>query len=324
MIPNLLLLTGNDSFRLYERMKFYKTAFREKYADGEIENFDKEQDFNHLENTVLTPNLFGGRRCVFLEEFWDPEKFEQAEKAEFFEKLPDFADSVTVFVIEPSLDKRLKWAKFLLKKAKVETFEPLDEFGLLQWIEGYAKKHGGHIQHHNAKILLNRCGENCWNLSQEIQKLVIGGNGEITEELIKSLTVPHPKAIIWDFLAHLSRKNISGAIRNFRILLYAGEPIHQLLAMVNREVRIHAQIRHALDQHIPQSQIASATKLHPFVVQKTIPLTQNFSQLQIKKMYETLFLIDQKMKTGGISVSTDDNSELALAIEKFIVESCRS
>ncbi len=324
MIPNLLLLTGADDFRLCQRVRFYKKAFRGKYPNGEIEVFETDNSFEDVENSVLTPNLFGERRCVFLEGFWTPEKFETAEKAEFFKKLPEFAESVTVFVVEPSLDKRLKFSKFLLAHAKVETFEPLDEANLLHWIKDYTEKKGGKIDHRDSKILLFRCGENLWNLSREIEKLIIAGDGVITEALIKELTIPHPKTIIWSFLENLSKKNITGAIKDFRILLHAGEPVHQILAMINREVRIHAQLRSALDQSLPQSQITSSTKLHPFVIQKTIPLTKNFSRAQIKKMYESLFQIDRRMKTGGVFMTTDDNTELALAIEKFIVESCRS
>ena len=323
MIQNLILLTGQDTYRLHERIKFYEKSFRKKFPNGEIEKISQETSVQEVANSVLTPSLFGEKRCVILEEFWDAEKFETAEKTKFFDHLPDLTDQATVFVIEPSLDKRLKFSKFFLKNAKVETFDPLDEMSLHAWIKDFTKQKGGNIAHHEAKILLNRCGENLWNLSRELEKLVMASDGEITEDLIMRLTIPHPKAIIWEFTEKLSKKNVQGSFRSLRELLYAGESIHQIFAMIIREVRIHAQLRSALDQHISADHIASMTKLHPFVIKKTIPLTKNFTMPQIEGMYERLFQIDKKMKTGGISVSTDDNSELVLAVEKFIVESCQ-
>ena len=70
-------------------------------------------------------------------------------------------------------------------------------------------------------------------------------------------------------------------------------------------------------------QIAAETKLHPFVIQKTYSLTQQFSKEKIAEMYEMLFHIDESLKTGKLSLSTDDTSELELAIEKFILFTCK-
>ena len=69
MISNLVLLTGEDSFRIKERVKFFQQKFIEKYPDGEIDFFDISSDFSSLENAVLTPNLFGGKRLVFCQSF---------------------------------------------------------------------------------------------------------------------------------------------------------------------------------------------------------------------------------------------------------------
>lgn len=320
MIPNLVLLTGEDNYRLIERRNFYREAFRQKYPDGEVEVFEEGHSFNDLEVSVMTPNLFGSKRLIFSEGFWDAEKFEQAEKAEFFTRLPDFVDQCTVMVVQGSLDKRLKFSKFLLKEAKLEEFGLMEESELVEWMIRFAQKEGGHLPMSMARKLLARCGENCWNLSQEIRKLVIASEGQdISEDLVRDLTIPHPKAVIWDFLSCLSKKNVQGALRTFQDLLGMGESVHQIFAMVIREVRIHALIRDGLDQRLDAKSIASKTKLHPFVVQKTLPLSREFSLPQLEDLYDQLYAIDRRLKTGGIITTTDDSSEFELAVEKVIV-----
>ncbi|MCK5461235.1 DNA polymerase III subunit delta [Candidatus Gracilibacteria bacterium] len=323
MIKNLLLLTGEDDFRLRERIRFYKSAFRNKYSEGEVESYDEDSTFRELENSVLTPNLFGDKKLVFCENFWSPEKFEQAEKTEFFQKLEDFADNCTVILVEPSLDKRKKSSKFLLEKARMEAFDFLSENEIWRWITDFTEKNGGKISHNCTKLLFKRCGENLWNLSQEIQKLIAASDtDEITEELIVTFTLPHPKIVIWEFLENLSKKNIQGAIQRFRILLQMGESAHQIFAMIIREVRIHAQLLSGIEQGMSSKEIASQAELHPFVVQKTIGLSKRFSLEKIEKMYDKLVEIDRKLKTGGIMVSMDDGMEFELQIEKFIIEHC--
>lgn len=320
MIANLILLTGEDDYRLSAKLKLYKKGFVQKYPGSEVEEYDAKSDFSALENAVLTPNLFGSRRLVICDNFWTADHFEKAEKYKFFEQLPDFIDSCTIICVQGSLDKRKKFSKFLLKNAKVETFEMMSENETWAWVAQYTVNHGGTISHMNTKKLVHRCGENCWNLSQEISKLISASDdGVITNELIERLTLPHPKVIIWSFLENLSKKNRMGALQSFRQLCVMGESVHQILAMIIREVRIHAQILSGIERRLSSKEIATEAALHPFVVQKTMGLSRNFSIQQIQGLYDQLFEIDQRIKTGGIMLSTDDQGELELAIEKLIL-----
>ncbi|PID70623.1 DNA polymerase III subunit delta [bacterium DOLZORAL124_38_8] len=324
MIQNLVLLTGTDTFRLKERINFFRTKFAEKHPDGEIIFFDDSTEFPDLENAVLTPNLFGGKRLIFCENFWNTDKFQKAEKVQFFEHLPNNADTVTLIVSEPKLDKRLKGSKFLLKNAKTETFEPLPEYELGQWIQKTAKQHDAFISNANAQFLLNRVGPDLWNLSQEIQKLATANNGEITKESIETQTIANPQSQIWGFTEALSQKNTALALHRFHELLQSGQSPHEIFPMLLRETRIHAQIRDGIDRQLTSQQIAIETKLHPFVVKKTHKLTQKFSADQIKTMYDELFAIDKKLKTGGIYSFQGDYTEFELLIETFIINTCQT
>ncbi len=323
MIQNFVLLTGPDDYRLGNRKRFFIDAFRQKYPDGEIERFDGKSDFDVLSNAVLTPNLFGGRRLLITEGFWTPEHFEAAEAAEFFTALDQSTD-LTLISLEPSLDKRTKAAKWLLKNAKVETFEHLSEGEILRWLQSQAQQLEVQLGPKEAQALLARVGENLHNLSQEIQKLsLMAEEGVITADLISTHTLAHPKVVLWDFLADLSRKRAPEALRKFRDLRQAGESTHYVFAMLIREVGIHAQLRAGIDQGLGEKAIASATKLHPFVVKKTLPLTQRFSQDQIQRMYESLLAIDTRLKTGQLMMTTDDQLEFELAVERFILQVCK-
>lgn len=324
MIKNLLLLTGEDDFRLRERARLYQAKFLEKYPSGEIDHLGEDTDLNVLENAALTPNLFGGKRMVVCDKFWTPDKFEKAVKRKFFASLSQVEGLVTVMCIEPKLDKRKKSTKFLIKEARVESFVPMEENEVLSWTEKYARKCSGNLSRSNAQLLTRRCGLNLWHLSSEIKKLTSAHEtGEITAENIKTMTLPRPEIEIWDFLKHLSEKNTVAALKSFQTLMIMGQSPHQVFPMVQREVRIHALIRSGMDQHLDSKSIASAAGLHPFVVNKTKRLTQNFSLEQITKLYETLFQLDKRLKTGGIFTMAGDTSEFELAIEKFVIEVCQ-
>jgi DNA polymerase-3 subunit delta len=325
MIANFILLTGPDDFRRSARQRFLLDSFRAKYPEGEVTRFEDQNTFSDLQNTVLTPNLFASRRLVITDSFWNPDHFESAEKANFWEALLGQQDSVTLIANEPALDKRTKAAKALLKTGKVESYDLLEAPELMGWMIRTAEQKGGLLNQSEAQFMLNRCGVDGWNLNSEISKLAMASNGQpITRELIEQLTLPHPSAVVWDFLAALSKKQARPALKSFKLLLASGESAHMIMAMIIREVRIHAQLKAGNDDNLDAKAIASRTKLHPFVVQKTLPLSKKFTQGQIKTMYEQLLTLDRRLKTGGLSVSTDDAGELELSIERFIITSCDS
>jgi DNA polymerase-3 subunit delta len=323
MIPNFILLTGPDDYRRSARQRFLVDGFKAKFPEGEITRFEEKSTFSDLQNTVLTPNLFASRRLVITDSFWKPENFEAAEKADFWDALSGQSDSVTLVSIESALDKRTKAAKAILKLAKVETYDLLEASELVQWMIRTAEQKGVLLKQTDAQYMLDRCGVNGWNLHSEIEKLAMAsGTNPITRTLIDQLTLPHPSAVVWDFLSALSKQQTELALKSFSQLLETGESAHMIMAMIIREVRIHAQLKAGSADNLDAKMIASRTKLHPFVVQKTLPLSKKFTQSQIKNMYAQLLELDRRLKTGGLSVSTDDAGELELAIEKFIISSC--
>lgn len=321
MIQNLVFLTGEDEYRLRERVKVYKEAFGKKFPNGEIESFSADDDWEAFENTVFTPSLFGEKRLVFCDGFWDAEVFEKAEKSDFLEKIESVSDTATVIIIDPKPDKRMKWVKTILAKAKKEAFDPMETDQVIQWVCKYADKKQKSLSLGNAKALVARCGEDLYTLSREMEKLISASEEkDISLELIQTLTLPHPSLQVWDFLGSLSQQNKPKSLQLFRELIESGESVYQILAMIMREIRVHTQLQWGSEQGMSEKQLVETTKLHPFVVKKTLPLSRKFNAVQLEKLYDALYEIDKRIKSGGIVMTTDDTGELELAVEKFIVE----
>jgi DNA polymerase-3 subunit delta len=196
---------------------------------------------------------------------------------------------------------------------------------VIRWIEKFTEQNNGKISRENARRLWQRCGDNLWTLSSEIKKLIFAsGSREISWENIKKSTQANPQLEIWDFLKNLSQCNAPAAIKKFRDLLTNGTPVQMIFSMIQREIRVHAQLVDGLERNLSERDIATETRLHPFVVKKTLSLSRNFSREKIIAMYDALFSIDMKIKTGGISTTSIDAGELELAVEKFIIKFCNS
>lgn len=321
MPANLLFLTGEDDFRLRERLSFYRRAFVKKYPEGSLEEVDETYSWEKFEGNCLTPSLFGEKRLFICEGFFQPDIFEKAEKSKFLEKLETVVDLSTVLVVESKPDKRQKWVKTFLKEAKNEVFDPMETAEVVRWLEDYAKKNQINIAPEVLRFFVQRCGENLWNATQELKKMHHFRLTEpITKEDVEALTKAHPQQELWNFLAAMGNKNPAQALKMLQELMQQGESIYQILAMVMREIRIYVLLRSALDQNLSESQMISVTKLHPFVVKKTLPTVRSLSMKQIKNWYQKLYEIDKGIKTGVYSTTTDDTTEIELALEQFVVE----
>ena len=93
--------------------------------------------------------------------------------------------------------------------------------------------------------------------------------------------------------------------------------------MIVRHFRILIQVHEMAGKNENQHSITQKLKQHPFVIQKTLQQSRNFTSEQLEEIYEKLLEIDVKFKTGIIKTYQQDDSEYKLAMEKLIIECCR-
>lgn len=311
---------GEDDYRSTQRLRYYAQQFAEKYPEGTLTHLSAEHTVTDLQQAVLSVGLFASRSLVICRGFWTPEKYDAAEKMGLLTTLETVTDTTVVFFPE-KIDKRLRWSKYLLASCTVENYPLLEQPELLQWVLTQAQQRGLTLSSTMASTLLSWCGENLWHLHQEIEKLAQHG-GPVTPALVETLCLPHPEAIIWDFTEALSRREEAKALQQLERLLSAGESPYTVLAMMQREIRILTQLRYALDHHTDG--IAKATGLHPFVVQKTVPLAKYFTMTELREFYGQLLEADTAMKSGGVTSEADDDRELYQLLLSLITRICRS
>jgi DNA polymerase-3 subunit delta len=64
------------------------------------------------------------------------------------------------------------------------------------------------------------------------------------------------------------------------------------------------------EKGMPQAEIATKLKMHPFVVRKSLDQARNFSWPKLKSLYNELCEIDFASKSG--------KTDIALALDKFV------
>ncbi len=337
-MDNLFLFTGDDTFRLHNQIKAWQDAFKEKHGDMNLVVLDgAEAGAGEMISQIEAMPFLGEKRLLFIEGLPDAPKTRNADKvtkkdeareeelkklADYLEKIPE--TSVVIFV-QPHPDKRKSLYKKIVQLATVKEFEPLTGAALNQWVQNQAKIHKTSISAADAEYLVSLAGQNLWRIDQELQKLSAYLEGQaIDRKAIDRLVIPTIEANVFHLTDALGAKDHRQAIRDLHRTLAAGDSLRQTFYMIVRQFRLFLQVGGYLKNYPNTSpaNIATSLKIHPFVAKNTMGQLKHFKTDELKDAYRRLLEIDVALKTSGIRITTDDQDELAMAIERFILRFC--
>ncbi len=290
----IITLTGENSFGLQRELRQLTGAFTAEHDDLALERLDgQEASFEKISEALTGLPFLAARKMVVLREPGNNKKFaEQIEQI-----LGDVPETTDVIIVEPKLDKRLSYYKFLKKQTDFHEFPELDLGGLARWLTEAAKTGGGSLGSGDARYLAERAGANQQLLANELEKLLLY-DSKITRRTIDLLTEPTPQSTIFHLLeaAFAGRQGRAMELYTEQRALKV-EPA-QIIAMLAWQLNILAIIKTAGDRG--PDQIAKEAKINPFVVRKSQNSARGLSLAQLKRMINDLLAIDVKTKSTNL------------------------
>ena len=214
-------------------------------------------------------------------------------------------DNVIIFYFSYDLKKHNKFCKNLLQEKTVRHFPLLNNFDLKKWMQEKIKKASAEIEPQALNLLSASVGNNLWQMTAELDKLIAYADGRITQAQVQTLVPVKINDDIFALVDAISVKNKKRALQLFEDQLKLGQDAFYLLAMIIRQFRLLVQVKSWLSQnksmsHSQDRRMASELKMHPYVAKKTLSQAQGFTGLDLKKAYERLLKIDHKLKTTKI------------------------
>lgn len=290
----VITLAGENTFGLQHELRKSVNAFVKEYGDMALERLDGEEaEFVRMQEALTSLPFLANKKMVVLRSPSANKKFvEEAEK--LLTGLPETTD---VIIVEPKLDKRLTYYKYLKKATDFREFPQLDLIGLAKWLTEAAKAQNGALSPADARYLVERAGANQQLLSNELEKLLVH-DPKITRRAIDELTEATPQSTIFQLLeaAFAGRtKHMLQLYREQRALKV--EP-PQIIAMLAWQLHVLAVIKTAGNKS--PNQIASEARLSPFVVQKSADIARKLSLAELKRLIANLLQIDARSKRESI------------------------
>ena len=300
----LIILHGEDIFRSRQKLKKLESAYRQKHEGGF--SYDKlyadEITFGEFKNAARGVSLFDAHKFVVLENLSTNASLKKEIRE--WDGLQDIAKNDDAFVVfyEHISVKKDKVYKDILKIAsKKQEFEKLPSVEAAKWFMGEFSHRGIKISRPVIKKVFELCGRDMYAAYNELMKLyTYKGGGDIKEEDLKIMSVGNMEAQIFPTIDAIFEGNKDKAIYNLLLHWSEGAAPEYIFYMIERQLKITAQVIDEKEKKTPSGSIAKKIGQHPFVVKKTLRLTDRFSTAKIKSLYARVESLDIKAKTGQL------------------------
>ena len=284
-----ITLSGSNDFLLNEQLNQYK----KEYLDFE-ELETSQLDLKGLKINLLNMSLFGERRCIVLRR---PSEL-QAFKDDISEIINNLPSQTILIIIEPNLDKRSTYYKVLKKDTDFKEFESLEFSKLQRWVRTYVQQQGGSISVSDANLLLTFVGDDQFLIQNELDKLLTYDLG-ITKSNIELLVDPLPSSTIFELLDASLCLNFKKAFKIYDSQRSQKIEPESILGMFIWQLHIIALIKTYKGD---LNELNNNLALKPFVIQKALNLSKNFSITKLKELITYLKEADINSKTKNTSL----------------------
>jgi len=301
----IIFLYGEDDYRAKEKLNEIVGTYKTKHKSGlNLVWFDaKEKGFSDFADNFKVVSMFQEKKLVVLKSVFLNAEF-QEEFLKELKKLENSKDIIVVFEKE-AVDQRNKLFKTLKKDVKCQEFKLLSGNSLLNWIKKEFEKNNSKTDFGIENLILNRAGNDLWQLQNEIKKIASFKRGKIVKKQdVELLVKPKIENDIFKTIDALAQKNKKQALTLLHKHLENGDSPLYLLSMMGYQFRGLLTIKELMEQKKPYEIILKKSGLHPFVVRKNYFLCRQFSFEELKKIYLKIFQIDSDIKTGKIEPET--------------------
>lgn len=284
------VLAGANAFGLQHDLTKIVTQFVTEHGDLALERVDGEEaSYEKIIEALRSLPFLSSKKLVVLRAPSAQKQFiEEAEK--LLTNLPETND---VIIVEPKLDKRLAYYKYLKKNTELTEYTQPDENGMAAWLQRRAKERAGFISSNDARYLVERTGPNQQNLYNELDKLLLH-DAKVTRACIELLTEATPQSTIFQLLEAAFSGRTKRALELYAEQRALKVEPQQIIAMLGWQLHVLAVIKTAGSRS--PDEIAKDAKMSPFVVRKSQNIVRRINLSDLKKLISDLLIIDRRSK----------------------------
>lgn len=297
----VILLHGQDTYRIHERMLFLRRAFEQKFASSNPHITTWQGgDLNpeHLHASVHNTGLFAQKMCIVLLHAEDVRLDARASIESILQATPEDV----VVIITYTAPKKSPWATLVPVANKQEEYALLDDAHLRTYIRTKAKEHSVTLTPAELNQLIIGTEGNLWDSMHCLHQLKhVPENARLN---ILSLFIPSTtQSTVFALLDALSEKNLHKALLAYEDQRRSDASVHGLITLLAKHIGL---LYHAcVTPNAP-------TDAHPFALKKATSAARRFTPEHLRSLLNELLSIDTALKSSTI----DEHALITLFLTK--------
>lgn len=302
---NILFFYGSDTYRVAAAVRAIEARFLSKQDSmADLVKLDlSEVGIESLKQTMLTMPFLVSHRLFILRSPFNAPKAVQEELPKLLAMVSSSTVVVVVHVGTP--DKRLGLYKWLQAQSKAQEFALPEPADLAKWVMELAQQRGLAISPVVAKVLASAFTSDTMQLYNEVLKLSAyaksRGSGQISESDVMELCTLAESPSVFALTDAIRDGNVAKSLMLTRKLVEVEDPL-MLAGAIASQVRTLAKLVMCRELGVAgQSQIASVSKLNPYVVKLSLSKASKLSKGVIRESYKELVRFDASAKDGTVA-----------------------
>lgn len=210
-------------------------------------------------------------------------------------------ENITIFyVLKEKLDDRKKIVKLFKDRAKVISFEDIDDKNLYKFVLDEFKKEGFKLDIKTANYFVSYVGKNIDIIISEINKMKIykDNNKLITIDDINSISSKGFNDNVFDLTDAIMKKDFDKIFCVYNDLITIGEDEIKILSLISNQFILVYQCKLLDESNCDQKAIANLLNVHPYRVK--LALETDYMTYELKNIIKKLHDLDFKIKSGNI------------------------
>ena len=312
-MKNFYLLYGDDRAILNKEIDNIKKKLN--VSDDDILHYDIN-DVLDIVNEAETISMFSNIKFIiidatsYLADKKDITNIKVLE--EYFDNFN--SNSYLLFVCYGNIDSRKKLVKLISAKGVSKKVESSNDY-LVDYILSYTEENGYKFNNMLATYLINRCGNNIDNLTNELDKLMLYkiDTKEITKDDINLLTIENIDDSVFDLVGAIIKKDTGKVISLYNNFIQNGmEPI-QIISMLSSQIRLLYQVKRLYNKGKSNDDIAKILEFKSvYRVKYLLSDSYYYSENDLLRYLSLLAELDKNIKLGLV----DGKASLELLITK--------
>jgi len=304
----VILVYGDDSFRVQEKVVELRTAFTKKFdptglnlavfPDAKTGKMDPAEAIR----SAMSFPFLAERRMVITKDMIANSK-KDTDWVDNLDKVPTSTILILWETLEPKELEKKPLFKKLQKISEIHfyPFPKLEGVNLSKWASQRIVSYNGTIAPEALRALVERAGEDLWQLDGEIQKLIAYVDGQqITKDIVDKMVKASFDSNIFALMDAISGHQAAQVLKLLEEERASGAADGYIFSMLLRQIRILLSVRLCMDENprANQNEISGILDLHPFVVGKAIQQARNLTTDKLRHVHDLLYTFDTGMKSG--------------------------